>query len=775
MRKTKYRLENFAFWDYKGIEKHLTQMAEKGWQLSQIISNVWIYKKAEPESITYSVTYIPKVSAYDPEKTEAATQMDEYCESVGWKKVTSYAQMQIYRTDAPNIRPLETDELVRLQVIGRTMKKTALIPNLLYLLLYILIGSGYYKMYQTNPIDLLSQNTLFYSLLFIIIGLFSFVYSIVYLTVWLRQSRKSIDTGGQCLPVRYYRLPMHICTMLLIILLVAMLFSSEETFRIISSIRLLCRLAFFCGITLLLEIMRRKGTDKATTISVFLFITVIYAIIETFTFQSALETQQAKESQPEHTYYEKGVYWNIYNDYLPIRAEDLTTTEHQLYSTQYKEQESFLLSYIKCNQSPVPYGTDAPYLWYEILDVKIDFIYNKCVEHCLNQDIYLANWINDNIPGTKYNITNKYHKLSQSDWKDDDTTELYANADAIYRRYHEEEPVCEWLICKDNYIFHIQSNWQLSGTQMNNFILRSISYEEEASHKNSVLSNNNTFLQAYPDTEPDSLSYILSDGTQVNCFGYPENDQLSFCLKDGTKLLVLWDKVFFYKKMLNPANTLNTEDNSKIENSSNLEDSRKNKSTFWELNTAQNLTPQAEETIYSYLESLPINYDLKEELENAYSDYLTQKDKTFSKQFEAYYLERFITLHLDAKNYLVIEHSLYIPNDITSNKSFDSPSEYLYFDKETGRKMDISEFFLLSEEELSTFFATIWTASETTSENKSTIKNAFSSDYLSLHITNEELYIDLLFPAGTLESYAVMQSYPAETLKDILQPWVFSK
>ena len=43
MKELKRRLETFSFYDHTGIEKHLEDMAEKGWLLSKTNRFFWVY------------------------------------------------------------------------------------------------------------------------------------------------------------------------------------------------------------------------------------------------------------------------------------------------------------------------------------------------------------------------------------------------------------------------------------------------------------------------------------------------------------------------------------------------------------------------------------------------------------------------------------------------------------------------------------------------------------------------------------------------------------
>ncbi len=113
----KYRMESYQLFEYQALEEHLERMARRGWQLEQVGNFFWKYRREDPRATSYAVTYLPELSAFDPEVTSASRTLDEYCEEAGWEKVCDWTQMQIYRTDQTDPVPLETDEAVRLRTI----------------------------------------------------------------------------------------------------------------------------------------------------------------------------------------------------------------------------------------------------------------------------------------------------------------------------------------------------------------------------------------------------------------------------------------------------------------------------------------------------------------------------------------------------------------------------------------------------------------------------------------------------------------------------------
>ena len=87
MKDRKRRFETFSFYDRTGIEAHLKKMAEKGWMISEMTTLGWIYKRVEPESLTFAVSYYPKASEFDPEPTEGQNIYHDLSSRTGWQFV----------------------------------------------------------------------------------------------------------------------------------------------------------------------------------------------------------------------------------------------------------------------------------------------------------------------------------------------------------------------------------------------------------------------------------------------------------------------------------------------------------------------------------------------------------------------------------------------------------------------------------------------------------------------------------------------------------------
>lgn len=217
----KYRMESYQLFEYQALEEHLERMARRGWQLEQVGNFFWKYRREDPRTTSYAVTYLPELSAFDPEVTPASRTLDEYCEEAGWEKVCDWTQMQIYRTDQTDPVPLETDEAVRLRTIRRSVRKSYLLPLgvLLLLLLWILISLVSIR--GSRAIAFLSKPD---SLFSVCVTLLAFVMVLVHLLaygVWVLRSARSVAHGGPCAASRFcYRFDNAFLVLVLLLLAV---------------------------------------------------------------------------------------------------------------------------------------------------------------------------------------------------------------------------------------------------------------------------------------------------------------------------------------------------------------------------------------------------------------------------------------------------------------------------------------------------------------------------------------------------------------------------
>ena len=121
MKNVTYRWNTFQLYDYRGVEEHLSAMAAKGWRLEKASGSLWKYRRAEPASLRYAVTYNAGASRFEPGPTEGEQSLED-----------------------PAAVPLETDEALRLENIHRCMRKSFLPGNIAVLLLMLFIGRDFF-------------------------------------------------------------------------------------------------------------------------------------------------------------------------------------------------------------------------------------------------------------------------------------------------------------------------------------------------------------------------------------------------------------------------------------------------------------------------------------------------------------------------------------------------------------------------------------------------------------------------------------------------------
>lgn len=230
MRKVKYRLEDFLMFDYLAVERHLGNMARKGWKLESIGVHLWKYRRIEPSELTFAVTYIEDASDFNPGPTESQMLLEEYCETAGWEKVCDWNKMQIFCTEEKNPVPLESEESVRLEVIQKSMDKSFVIPNLIVMcymvilslfLAHLVVGTDMNGMRVINSIALCG-------LLMCILGTVVEAGAIGNYFRWISRSEKSIAQGGACVENRFYRIFSKITWGIIFILFVAMMLAYLE-------------------------------------------------------------------------------------------------------------------------------------------------------------------------------------------------------------------------------------------------------------------------------------------------------------------------------------------------------------------------------------------------------------------------------------------------------------------------------------------------------------------------------------------------------------------
>lgn len=195
MKDTKKKIEFFTFYDKTGIEKHLEKMASDGWLLEKMSAFRWTYRRIEPKKLHFSVSYYATITDFEPEPTEEQQAFNEFCEHSGWKLAASTMQMQVFYNENENPVPIETDPVLEVENIHRSVKKTVLVSYFLMLFLGFVMGVSFISTMLGDPIYLLASATkLFTGVWFIVALVYSLTELITYFT-WRRKAKKLAEQG----------------------------------------------------------------------------------------------------------------------------------------------------------------------------------------------------------------------------------------------------------------------------------------------------------------------------------------------------------------------------------------------------------------------------------------------------------------------------------------------------------------------------------------------------------------------------------------------------
>ena len=203
--KDRFEFSRFAPWDAAGMAAHLQQMEARGWRLRGINwLGLWQYEPCTPAAVRYAVTYAPSRRNWRLMPTEQEQDLEDLCVNAGWTKLAAVSRFHIYRNDAPTATALETEELVRLDNLSRTLLPDMTISALGWTLASVLWTCSIVKWLLQDPPEMLATQIPTVLAFTIWIFLENMVPWLMLLP-WLRSARKAAKAGRACPPVRFWR------------------------------------------------------------------------------------------------------------------------------------------------------------------------------------------------------------------------------------------------------------------------------------------------------------------------------------------------------------------------------------------------------------------------------------------------------------------------------------------------------------------------------------------------------------------------------------------
>ncbi len=442
MKSRKRCVEPYLFYDHTGIKARLEEMAGKGWMIERIANFGWVYRRMEPERLTFAVSYCPKSSEFDPEASKSQQMLYEFCAHTGWQLVCTAAQMQIFCSRRENPIPIETDPLPAVHTIHEAAKKGFL--PLYFILAALAVVQAVFLVLRlcADPVGLLSSTS----------GLFSgFAWALVLVLCaadiagyffWHFRALKAAERGEFLEVSGHPRFHKGIYYVMLLgagCWFLTILFAGDNMMCFIAVGMLAGYLALLFLVGGIKRFLKRKKVSGSmnravSIISISMFSFLLIGVIVSVTLSGA----------------SRGLFQGR-DDFsgFPFLAEDLTGETLEGYSREYRISESPLLGQMDLWQYSRTEGGngESSGLSYTCIEVKLPFLYSVCRNQLLHEydDRYLRGY------------SRSYERQDPVPW----------NAREAYRLTAEDTGALNWyLLCYEDRIIEIQFDWEPTPEQM---------------------------------------------------------------------------------------------------------------------------------------------------------------------------------------------------------------------------------------------------------------------------------------------------------------------
>lgn len=447
MKEKKRKVEIYAFYDHTNIEKHLEDMARKGWLLEKINRFTWEYRHIKPKELHFAVTYYPKASEFDPEPLEGQLIYRDYSEHLGWKFICSSAQMQIFFNEEEEPVPMETDPEIEVDVIHKTAKRGFLQSYWLLLGLSILQAVLFFSSLLGNPIRLLASTTqlqtgFMWALLFLL--------CVVELTGYYRWHHKAqqkaeqgefLDTNSHAL---FQKIILFAAVVGLLSIIINLLSIGDElqlTIYVLLFVGVIALVVIVCGVK---DLLKRKKASRTLNFVVTLAIDIVltFALVIGITF-GTIRTIRDDKHDSENI---------LYQIEEPLTVEDLVDIEFNGYIKENRQSESVFLGqralwqWAKQDENA---HINAPGLQYTVTIVKVPAIYDYCKNSLLTKQ-------KDKTDTDGKLFVNHYEKIEAAPWQ----------AEEAYQLHWSQGIINKYLLFYKDRIVEINFDWEPIEEQM---------------------------------------------------------------------------------------------------------------------------------------------------------------------------------------------------------------------------------------------------------------------------------------------------------------------
>jgi len=459
MRERKREFALYSFFDQRGIERHLSRMAAKGWLLEKFGTWSWVYRRIEPKKLTFSVTYYPGASMFDPEPSEGQSTFYEFCEHTGWELAAIAAQLQIFYNERENPVPIETDPVIQVDTIYRS-KGSIIFSNIALLLLALFQGWMLWTEVRRNPAEALADvSSLFRGALWVLIVALCAI-SVAGYYLWHHRAVRAAERG-EFLPMDSdHWLQVGMIGAMLAALAAYLIHEAGNRSPAAGAMFLALSLTA-PAITVVLGAVRErlkaqkvsKGVNLGVTLGLCLVLVLVWQGVMLAGVGHAIRQGWLSEGQEEEYEY-NGHTFTAYNDTLPLTVEDLLGVEYEGYSRRLRGEESFLTAWLEAVQRPrldAAEGREMTTLSYRVATVKVPALYDFC------QDAMLRERDEVNYDrGVPEGYREQYRPIDPTPW---------GAVEAYQLTVEDTGPRNRYLLCYEERIVEIYFGWEVTAAE----------------------------------------------------------------------------------------------------------------------------------------------------------------------------------------------------------------------------------------------------------------------------------------------------------------------
>lgn len=415
MKYTKTVFPRFFPYDRRRIEKYLEEQAQKGWMFSEFGAIGWKFRRIEPKTIHFAVTYYADTSEFDSEATDGLVDFRDYCAKAGWKFMDANQNMQVFSSEGENPIPIETDVLAEIKNIHKIEKKR-MVSGFLFAFAWIAIWFlAMAVLIHKDAVRVLCDGEL---ILVFSVYLLSFMVVLLWIMeyyFWHRRAVKMAMQEGVFLDVKYgFRVSGMVTLICGISLLLLMFYYDWVSALLASTIYIVSILILW----LIWEWIKEKGYSRRENRIRFFVIgfVVVVLLYKSFGFAAG-----------KLGYTGKGVgftgsEWEQYLQTPPLSFQDIYGEESECSSQTMWVEESWLVADYEMRSYGKLQGEGVS-LSYGVVDVKCDMLYDLCLEGELRSEL---------------RYRGKYAPVDTAEW----------GADSVYRaRISKTLWDNIWLLC----------------------------------------------------------------------------------------------------------------------------------------------------------------------------------------------------------------------------------------------------------------------------------------------------------------------------------------